>query len=609
MDKIYREYTQVPIPDFAQVKRPDCRVFVISDADGGPRRETIGYVTGEGTMSPNERFRLYYPDLWNEAIPDDRAPSPEVNFGMYAMTLTIATRTGLYRILQDAYGTERANAILDYAMFSVMRGRSDRTPFEEKMADQVRFTDALHTEEWYSNFFEDTINGEMNEQFRCQWIRKLQETHGTRKVWLCLDSFYRECQRAGLYDNEQASHLSEETRGRYIHVVDAQSGRPVTWYVCERGVPVGRHCACLAKYLEGLGLEIEGVMSVGDDLDGWPGPYITLIPSNAPDHAALVRSWGDDIRWNPEYLVYEDGSFGRAIDEGHDDGKAGAMRILFFDAALESQKSIRLNREIIDEQRRLSEAIQQGREAVVQEKYRQIVSVEGSGRTGQVTINYDAWQQLLYSQGFFTMRTSPDMNAEKAYDAYEKSRAGAWQYGVLMQKAELARTENGTRATMALAAGLIDLEIGEVRKALDMDSADLELDEIGLLYLLSRRYRYISSMTEAQKHLLKAFGLTEGDMASFAQDYNARMFGAKTDQERTLKEHPEPAQQVRPRRGRPPKPKKTITETEDAPAPKAKVGRPKGRKDTTPRKPRSDKGKPRGKRQTKETGVIPPDSV
>ena len=38
---------------------------------------------------------------------------------MYALTLGIATETGLYDDLRNIYGTQNVNAILDYAMFCV----------------------------------------------------------------------------------------------------------------------------------------------------------------------------------------------------------------------------------------------------------------------------------------------------------------------------------------------------------------------------------------------------------------------------------------------------------------------------------------------------------
>ena len=74
---------------------------------------------GQEKMIPNRYFRDFYPELYSKSYPERKLPAHEMSVGMYALTLGIATETGLYDDLRNIYGTQNVNAILDYAMFCV----------------------------------------------------------------------------------------------------------------------------------------------------------------------------------------------------------------------------------------------------------------------------------------------------------------------------------------------------------------------------------------------------------------------------------------------------------------------------------------------------------
>lgn len=87
------------------------------DGLGNKKRKVIGRDTSEITMHPNDLFKFLYPTLWKEYYGDRDLTEYELHAGMYAMSLGIGYKTGLYPILQDVYSPLYANAIMDYAMY------------------------------------------------------------------------------------------------------------------------------------------------------------------------------------------------------------------------------------------------------------------------------------------------------------------------------------------------------------------------------------------------------------------------------------------------------------------------------------------------------------
>ena len=127
MSHIYWELHEIPRPDDSYINHSDGRVFLISvDGHGNKKRKVIGRATSETTMHPNDLFRYLYPNFWSEYYGDQDMPEHELHTGMYALLLGIGYSTNLYPVLQKIYGPLYGNAIMDYAMYSIM-DRTDTT--------------------------------------------------------------------------------------------------------------------------------------------------------------------------------------------------------------------------------------------------------------------------------------------------------------------------------------------------------------------------------------------------------------------------------------------------------------------------------------------------
>ena len=158
MSHIYWELHEIPRPSDSYINHSDGRVFLMAeDGLGKKKRKVIGRATSESTMHPNDLFRYLYPALWSEYYGDRDLPEHELHAGMYALSLGIGHSVNLYPILQDVYGPLYSNAIMDYAMYSIM-DRTDTTQlFPDRMAREVLFSKEAYSDSWYSELFSTYI--------------------------------------------------------------------------------------------------------------------------------------------------------------------------------------------------------------------------------------------------------------------------------------------------------------------------------------------------------------------------------------------------------------------------------------------------------------------
>ena len=165
MSNIYWELPEIPIPDQAHINRSDGRVFLLGSRAGGKptaSRNVIGHATPETHMHANSLFKSIFPDLWKAHYGSNPPFMNEMNSGLDLIVLSILSRNGLLDILYQVYGSKYANAILDYAAYSVEYSSNVAMSFTEKMKNYILFSDELYSDTWYSNVFKNEISKKKN---------------------------------------------------------------------------------------------------------------------------------------------------------------------------------------------------------------------------------------------------------------------------------------------------------------------------------------------------------------------------------------------------------------------------------------------------------------
>ncbi len=637
MGIVYHNLKDIPLPSFGYPDRNDGRAYIkITGDDGKVHRKTIGHLTdstpGNERIVPNEYFKSIYQDLWAEAYPDVKLPAHELSIGMYALTLGVCEHNGLYKVLQDVYGTTYVNNVIDYAMYSIMYRSSTTQLFKQSMEKTVLFSDKLYSDSWYSTFFAEKITEDQHHLFRIKWVQHLVES-GLKKVWLGIDGSNNDCSARQSYLARfgfPQSHNQNKTIVGYMYAVDADTGKPVTYFTYEGSIPDSPVFQKMATFLGGFDINIEGVIldrgfaveEVFRKIDEEKWKYIVMLPTDSYGHKQMVQEHGEKIRWKTQYVLEDDALFGIAdvkkLFGSHD---RTSNICLFFDGTGGSSGSVRLLKKIQTAKKKAEKAIASGSRAAIEKKLKNYLSIEGEGCERKVIIHYEECDKCMASKGFFSLATSAGITPGQGNAIYKKRDTSETQFCILKSQeggntTRVHKTESiYGKFAITFIASIIRSEIETTCKKLDLDTNPMiqGMDRVTLLYTAEGQYEAVRNLTTEQKLLFAEYKIDQDTLEQLASDFNRRNKTDSYNPERALPVKPVPKARINSRKaGRPPG---TSTESTDdskkGPAiersdisakVKSKGGRPRGTKDTKPRKPRSDKGKKRGPRMKLENG-------
>ena len=604
MSSTDRSLPGMPVPSFAYPDRHDGRVFVRRRSVSGKlSKRTIGYLTdstpGEEKMVPNRYFRELYPDLFSEAYPGKPLPEREISAGMYALTLGIATETGLYEDLRNIYGAEDVNAILDFAMFSILHPGSSPQEFEKAMEREAVFSGRLRSGSWYSAFFTKRISEDQNHALRIRRMEHLTAA-GLRKVWLS----------AG------APGSGSGAAARCIYALDAATGRPATYFPCSGSVPDSQSFEKIYVFLRSFHVEIEG--AVLDSRFALPEvlslvrdrglKYVIALPGDCPAHLQMLKEHAADIRWRSGCLL-EDGDVSgtAAAIKPFSESLAESPACLFFDGEAASRESLDLIRKVQSEKRRIQRAIASGEEASVPRDLRKYLSISGEGTERTLRMDSAALDGSMSSMGFFSMAVSDGISPSDALRLCRMPEASGLGIPVGEEggsgQAGRAACSPG-RLAMLFISGIVRSEFMQACRKYGLSEAQAlrSLSEVRLLSSGNDQYEAVRGVPDDALRLLGEFSIDADSLERIAAEYSSRSRADERNPDRRLPDDGRPLTRSNShRRGRPPKAAPEKSENGgvsggDAPETvKSKGGRPKGKKDSKPRKPRSDRGVPRKK--------------
>ncbi|MBQ8095070.1 MAG: transposase [Clostridia bacterium] len=622
MGVVNRNLIDMPVPSFAYPDRNDGRVFVKPiEEDGKPHKRTIGHMTvstpGQERMVPTFYFKEKYQDLYMEYYPNERIPYHQMSVGMYALTLGIVTKTKLYDDIKNVYGLVFVNNILDYAMFSILHRSSVTQIYENTMSREVLFSDSLHTDSWYSDFFSKKIDEDMHHQFRIAWIRRLIQ-NGLKKVWLCIDGSNDDCEARMSFLAQfgfPKSHNANKTIVGFMYVVDGDTGRPVTYFVYEGSVPDAPAFQKVAAFLKSFTLDIEGVIldrgfaveSVFKTIAENNWKYVIMLPSDTYGHTQMLKECGEKIRWKSEYILKDDtifGILGRKKLFGIHERESNIC--LFFDGVSGSAQSVRLIKKIQSAKKKAERAIAGGSRVAIEKSLQKYLRIEGEGANRKVVANYDKWNTSMSEKGFHSIAVADNIMPNEANRLYKLRDTSETQYSILKSQegantTRVHKTEGiYSKFALSFISSLIRFEIEAACKKLEMDTNPTiqSMEQIALLYGADGRYEAVRNLSGEQKQLFEMFDMDQDDLERIAKEFNSRNQTDSKNPNRIIAIKTPVIQKNTHKRGR-------ISNTSDNSIPeestpvntdtiKSKGGRPLGKKDSKPRNGRSDKGMKRG---------------
>lgn len=646
MGVVYRNKREIPIPDGLHINHSDGRVYSLGkDASGNKKRMVFGYATSEKTMHVNDTFKLVYPDLWKLYYGEEELRPYFLHCGMYALCLGISQNNGLYQLVQKSFGPKNGNALMDYAMYSLLY-RSDVTQlFGESMHEEVLFSDKVYSDSWYSELFRSKIDGNMIHAFKLSWLGQCRAS-GIRKAWIAIDGSNNNCQvsDSDLAERGKAKSKKNVDIVSYIYAVDARTGLPITYQINPGGMVDSKAFHLICMMLKDSGIDIEGVIvdrgfctiDVVRMIKENGYEYVLMLKGNTYGHTSMMESYADDIRWAAKYCIGDEGLFGIS-EERQLFGNASekAYISLIFDGVNGSARSVALIKQIRNCIRMLEDKIRHNEKASIPATMKKYLSIMEENGARKIVCDYSQWQKAMDTKGYHSLAASKDLGAEKVHEIYGLRDASETQYMILktMEGFDVTRVHSDpsiqSKFALCFIASIIRSEIMSACKKCQYDTARMikEIDRIQLLLRPDDRYHPIKNYTLRQKTLLEQFGISPSAFEQIADDLSSRNTSAIKSQERKIESTLDTYQareqendstqtettktETKKRRGRPKGSlnKKTLErmerEKDNPPVPKRKRGRPKGslnkktierlsKEGNTEQKPKRKPGRPKG---------------
>ena len=652
MGHVYWEKKEIPIPNGGYVNHADGRVFIfLSDTvpTRQSRRMVIGHATSETTMHPNDNYRYYFPNLWEENYGESEKHEHSLRSGMYALSLGIGYKTGLYEDLQSAYGPMYANFLMDYAMYSMLERSDVAMDFRSRMKDSVLFSKEAKSDAWISDFFSYKLTESMNDEFHSKWLDRCRQ-NGITDAWLCIDGSNNDCE-AKCCDLAQPGHAKSGSSGNIVSYMYAvtDDGLPLTYIVYNGGKNDSTAFQKLAVVLSDHDIRVKGVIvdrgfctkAVVERLNQKGYPFVMMLTSNTTAYGEMIRSHAEDIRWKVRYASNKKSLFGisekRRIFQEYPEE---AHITLFYDGLNGAQRAARLIEKVVNERDKLEKAAARRKVAAVPESVRKYLGVKKDGAEIRVICHYDQWQADVDSKGFCAMASSMELTSGELDRIYHLRDASETQYAILKTQLGYDVTRSHTtegiqnRFAACFVAAIIRSEIMKSCRGISNETSVMmrELDGIRLLLSQNGTYQAVHDESGKSKALLYEYGIRPEDFDFIADDVNNRLSGSIISQTRSLpprreqgngrkrgRPKKEKTEEQRPSRGpgRPkgsknkktleaeknansqeqiqprgpgrPKGSRNKPKTENVPEPKRGRGRPKGSKDKQPRKKRNER--------------------
>lgn len=584
---LYTNLREIPIPEWAKVNKANDTVYVILNTRnkrGDFNRRIIGKRANVHTMYVNDNFRLYYPDEWNKYYEGKMdTKSDFLHFGLYAATLGILNKTGLYEALLESFGPLISDALVDFAMYSILYSSDAALSFPSRMSNEVLFSTQAYSDSWYSNLFH-SITGDQRRKFLDLWMTRCKED-GLEDVWICIDGSNNECSSASASLATSGHSKTKDSNNivSYMYAVNGKTGMPITYDVYYGSIVDKTAFNSIVTMLKSNKVSVRGVIldrgfcteNVIKAAKELGCSYVIMTPSNTNAYITMMKRHSETIRWKVRYIVNNKGVFGikdkvKIFSSGKEEGYA----YLFFDGSNGSERSVRLIQNVMDAYFQAKRELENGKAVSYPHGTKKYFTEtrDADGRVIDVEYDYEKWQKEQDEKGYSVIVSSDDLPVARVDEIYDIRDVSEKTYSMI--KTELGFSVTRTQGDEAILnkmvllfiATIIRREIVNTSKKVSIPTNELisELDKINLLLISGNEYAVRYGGSTKALPFLAEYGIDSSVIDAIVNDYNER--GNNFSLERRL-----PSPIVKRKPGRPKK------ETPVVSTPK-KRGRPLGSK-------------------------------
>ena len=555
MSHLYWELEEIPIPPSSYVSMNDGKVFIYTA--NGPRhaspRKVIGRATSRTTMIPNDEFRVRYPALWKQYYGEEVSAAQVMLPGLFSAVLGIVHQNGLYDCLRETVGTQNANAMLDYAMYSISCKSDSTINMEDWMADKVIFSRERHTDSWYSELFSKDLDADKVHAFKESWLRKCAE-RGTTEAWIAIDGSNNDCSAScSLAGKGKAKSGTDGTIVSFICAVSAQDGTPLTFDVNHGSVVDCKAVEAIVELLKNNGIRTSGLLldrgfCSEDVLSSLDGRYdwVVMMKENMEGHKYMLELHAEDVSWKLENMIAPGPLFGCS---GHGRMFSGGGREAYLNLYMHGMDKAERGAALADKVYAaildMKGAIAGGKVPTVPQglsKYLSVVESDDGGT--EVVVDYPLWNADVSTKGYFTIASSRNLGAEAVDRLYDLRDSPEKTFAAIKTGlgCDVFRVHSSAsiigKFSVIFVAAVIRNEIKEacLANGLTTDKMIAELDRMEMLGSSSGTFVSVHAESERQKTLLSCWGIMPSTLDAIAKEYSFRQRSAVSSPVWTLPE-------------------------------------------------------------------------
>lgn len=546
---VYRNI-QVPIPSSRVTierqsdGRPALIKYVLEapyNRDKGypqPKRTTIGHqcVGSRTMMNPTTKYKEIFPQEWARVSKEKVLPSLK-RFGIFAACQALNSRNGIKDVLDEVYGVDKASAIVDYALYSILHHSDVTQMFADKMRNETLYSAKALSDSYYATLFESGMTREQEQLFKKKWALQCKED-GVENVWLCVDGSNDDCRSKGVELAEKGHAKS----GQNVNLISftyavTTDGRPITWDVYQGGLVDAKALKRVIDFLDSCGIQVNGVIldrgycdtKALQYLASKNLSYLIMIKGCPERYHNVVSAYGNTIKMNAQYLIPGTCLFG--VQQSGYLFKSFKHRDyinLFFDYQNGSERITTMLKNLYKAMEEATRQAARGKKPVIDAKFSTFIDLseiqeKGQEITWKISINTKNLQEAIDSKGLYGIVCSDAIEPSEVHRLYASRNASETQFMCI--KTQLGygkvRVQNTSsvrsRFEEGFVASVIRHEMMQAAKKVDrtVDQMIQEADRLEM-QKLNEVYTYTHTETDRVKDFLKNLG--EKDLVHLIDD-------------------------------------------------------------------------------------------
>ena len=404
------------------------------------KRVTIGYAYDETHMYPNDKFKIFFPSLWEEAT-QCKTNLFYKTIGLYATFLAICNNTYIDSLIYNNFGHDTGNAILDYSMYLISERNNTTELFSDVMQRHVLFSDKAKSDTFYSNLFNKKITIENILNFKFEWATLCRESYNIEDVWIVIDGSNVECQSK----NNELAEIGYNKKKNDSNIVGityaiSENGLPITFDIYRGKKVDSKELKDIVDFLKKNKIKIKGVIvdrgycnsETIDYLKENSIPFELMLKKDTLGSVQISEEFGEKIKLDPQFWI--PGSHLFATQGKYKifaNSKSEDFITLFFDYENASGRTSKLLDNIYEEFNRVKKSIDSNKECDIKKTLNKFIKIKYIDNVRNVYIDNEALKGDLRCKGLYAIASSENETADIIYKRYVSRNICETQYSIL----------------------------------------------------------------------------------------------------------------------------------------------------------------------------------